>query len=306
MSTYQPSQIQVLLEELETVRLKIARKYYAAYWCIGLGIITFVICFCLGAVLVAFIEILILIVIGSIMFSLGNKDRKQYRSIYKQGVIVNMLEGIDGNLQVNPNSGISPTDFVDSFLFGEKPDAYKTEDLVYGEIGKTTIHFAEVGAQVHRGRGYEDIFKGIFFCASFNKHFDGLTLIRPQSYTGSAVNWVSRQVSGDARVVNLENTDFNNTFFTQTSNQIEARYLLTPAMMEKLLVLNQYADSTIFVSFVWSNIYIAFPLNHDYFEPPVFKSLLSEDLLKKDIEILKLMYGIVEELDLNTRIWTKQ
>ncbi len=306
MSTSQPSQIQILLEELETARLKIARKYYAAYWCIGLGIITFVICFYLGAFLVALIEILILIVMAIVICSSGNKDRKLYRLDYKQGVIVNMLEGIDGNLQINPNSGISPTDFVDSFLFGEKPDAYKTEDLVYGEIGKTAIHFAEVGAQARGNRGYVDIFKGILFCASFNKHFDGLTLVRPKHYTGSMVNWVSRQVSGDARTVDLENTEFNNTFFTQASNQIEARYLLTPAMMERLLVLNQFAESDIFVSFVWSNIYIAFPLKHDYFEPPVFKSLLNEDFLTKDIELLKLMYGIVEELDLNTRIWTKQ
>jgi len=303
--SHQPP-IQVLLDELETSRLKIARKYYAAYWCIGLGVMTFVICFCLEAFLVAFIEILILIVMGSIMFSLGNKDRKQYRLAYKQGVVVNMLEGIDGNLQINPNSGISPTDFVDNFLFGEKPDAYKTEDLVYGEIGKTTIHFAEVGAQSRGNRGYGDIFKGILFCASFNKHFDGLTLVRPRHYTGSVVNWVSKQISGDGRVVDLENTEFNNTFFTQASNQVEARYLLTPAMMERLLALNQVAESDIFVSFVWSNIYIAFPLNHDYFEPPVFKSLLREDLLKKDIAILRLMYGIVEELDLNTRIWTKE
>jgi len=38
----------------------------------------------------------------------------------------------------------------------------------------------------------------------------------------------------------------------------------------------------------------------------VFKTLLDGKFLEEDLEVIRFMYGIVAELDLNTRIWTKQ
>jgi len=113
-------------------------------------------------------------------------------------------------------------------------------------------------------------------------------------------------LTSNVNEVRLENVDFDNTFFTQANHQVEARYILTPSLMEKILELNKYADSTISVSFIWSNIYIAFPLKHNYFEAPIFESLLNADVLEKDLNMLRLMRHVVEELDLNTRIWTKE
>ncbi|RZL48032.1 MAG: DUF3137 domain-containing protein, partial [Pedobacter sp.] len=87
------------------------------------------------------------------------------------------------------------------------------------------------------------------------------------------------------------------------TDQVESRYLLTPAMMERILKLNSNSKYSISLSFIQSRMYIGFPLDRNYFEAPIFKSLLNPDLLNDDIYTIKFMYDIVKELDLNTRIW---
>ncbi|MDQ8003696.1 MAG: DUF3137 domain-containing protein [Pedobacter sp.] len=294
-----------MLEQLEIARKRVARQYILGYSLMCLGMILTVIFFSLHLFGIGLTLFFLCPFVGFVILLLVDDKEKQYKLDFKQNVIANIVEGDDSNLQIDPNSGIGPRDFVESFLFSKKPDLYKTEDLVYGQIGKTTVHFAEVGAQfVYEGNANQ-IFNGILFCASFNKHFGGLTLVRPRPYTNSLSRWINQNLLTNNKVVDLENADFNRIFFTQASDQVEARYILTPSLMEKLLELNQYANSTISISFIWSNVYIAFPLNHNYFEAPIFKSLLNADVLEKDLNMLRLMRHVVEELDLNTRIWTK-
>jgi len=71
------------------------------------------------------------------------------------------------------------------------------------------------------------------------------------------------------------------------------------------LKLNSNSKNTISLSFINNRMNIAFPLDRNYFEAPVFKTLLNPELLNQDIAAIKFMYEIVQELDLNTRIWGK-
>ena len=106
-------------------------------------------------------------------------------------------------------------------------------------------------------------------------------------------------------MVELENDELNKSFVVYSNDQIEARYILTPALMERIGVLNQRCSNTISLSFINANMYIAFPLAKNYFEPPIYKTLLKPNLLDEDLSVLSFMHDIVHELDLNTRIWTK-
>lgn len=308
------AEIQNLLEALEIPRQQIAQQEKKGYWIIGTGVAVGLLFAILSLLEVALILILAGVVWGIVVISKVNNVKQQYRLDFKQQVIATALSELNSNLKIDPFSGISPTDFVDSYLFSQRPDRYKTEDLVYGLVEKTQIHFAEVFAeyktQVPTKNGtrteWHTIFKGIIFCADFNKNFEGVTLVKPKGFSIGLGNWLSKNVFGNERIVELENEAFNKTFLTQSGNQVEARYILTPSLMEKILYLNQFADSAISLSFIHSNVYIAFPLSHNYFEAPIFKSLLDTSVLEKDLNVLRLMYAVVSELDLNTRIWTKQ
>lgn len=303
-----------VLNELETSRLHIAQQHTRAYWSIGIGVACAFAGYAFGFPEIGVAFLVIAAVTGMVIFGMVSKKAKQYKLDFKYQIIGTALKEFGEDLRIEPDSGISERDFVDSFLFTKRPDRYSTEDLVYGKIDKTQIHFAEVHAeyktetQTKNGRQthWHDIFKGIIFCADFNKNFSGLTVVRPKGFGASIGKWFSKNVFGNKDIVELENVEFEKAFVTESADQVEARYILTPSMMEKLLELNEYANSSISVSFIWSNVYIAFPLNHNYFEAPIFKSLLNADVLEEDLNILRLMSHVVEELDLNTRIWTKQ
>jgi len=307
--------LQNILATMEVERKKIASTQKKGYYFIGGGILLGIIGSVLGFPMPSIIAGLAPVIYGGIVLFKINDELQAYKHTYKRDVISEALRFLDSSLTIAPQNGIVAHEFIHSQLFTTEPDRYKTEDLVSGRAEKTAFYFAEVHAeyktvtQTKNGRKTEwhDIFKGIIFVADFNKNFNGSTIVRPKGF-GSAISaWFSTNLFSfsDKDVIKLENVDFDKTFITYGTDQVESRYLLTPAMMERILRLNHNSKYSISLSFIQSRIYIGFPLDRNYFEAPIFKSLLNPDLLNEDISTIKFMYDIVKELDLNTRIWSK-
>lgn len=244
---------------------------------------------------------------------------KAYTAAFKMKVIGAALAHIDPSLKIEPEKGLSEQEFESAQLFDESPDRYSCEDQVSGIAGKTSFYFSEVHAEYKTetrdkdGKTQTDwhtIFKGIIFTADFNKNFKGVTKLRPKNIGNKLGAWISKAApifaSKKSQLVELENIEFSNHFVTHSTDQIEARYILTPALMDKLCLLNEKSTGTISLTFIKSKIYIVFPMREDFFEPPIFKSLLAPDCLEKDLHIIQFMYDIITELDLNTRIWGKE
>lgn len=318
MSTYfKPTPtVENVLTELEAERKKIVSNKIKGWGTIILGILLVFIVGGMGFLVVGLILGAAAIIPGIVILTRISEALGYYKSRFKQDVIGATLSSVDQSLTIDPYKGILEGEFRGSQLFTTVPDRYHTEDLVTGKSDKTSFYFAEVYAeyktetQTKNGRQvtWHDLFKGIIFAADFNKHFNGVTVVRPKDFGSSIGAWFSKNIFsiGDKNVVELENDGFKKNFITYSTDQIEARYILTPAMMEKINALNQRSAYTISVSFINSSLYIAFPLNKNYFEPPLFKTLLKPGLLDDDLSVLGFMYDIVSELDLNTRIWTKQ
>ncbi|PST84901.1 galanin [Pedobacter yulinensis] len=306
------------LENLEPVRKKVAKSKIYGFSFLGLGVLLFLLLFFALQLdpLIAIGLAAAPVVTGFIILSIASNAAATYRNTFKREVIATALRTIDPTLQIQPAYGIEEQEFIDAQLFNKIPDRYHTEDLVTGKSDKTPFYFAEVHAeyktetQTKNGRRehWHTILKGIVFVADFNKHFDGLTLIQPRSLAGSFGAWFSKNIYsfGEQQVVELESPDFSREFIVYSTDQVEARYLLTPAMMARICVLNNRCKETISLSFFNSKMYIAFPLANNCFEAPVFRSLLANDVLRRDLELIGFMFGIITELDLNTRIWTKQ
>ncbi|RDC56879.1 DUF3137 domain-containing protein [Pedobacter chinensis] len=307
--------LQNVLAAMEVERKKIAATQTKGYIFIATGIALAVLGFIMGFAGPAIVIGLIPIIYGGVVLYKIGDELHAYKESYKQDVIGEALRFLDKSLTIKPYEGILAREFIFSQLFTKDPDRYKTEDLVSGKAGQTNFYFAEVHAEyktvTHTKNGtrteWHDIFKGIIFVADFNKHFNGVTIVRPKDFGTALGAWFSKNLFSfsDKNLIKLENVDFDKTFVTYGTDQVESRYLLTPAMMERILKLNRGTKYTISLSFIESRMYIGFPLNRNYFEAPVFKSLLNLGLLNDDITTIKFMYDIVKELDLNTRIWGK-
>ncbi|MDB3904991.1 DUF3137 domain-containing protein [Crocinitomicaceae bacterium] len=249
--------------------------------------------------------------LGAVFLPRFFKLKKALKVKYKEEIIKEMVYFIDPSLSYNSTSFISQSDFENSKLFIKGIDRYEGDDLVVGNIGKTEVRFSELNALYENNDNdstkYVSLFKGIFFIADFHKDFAGETIVLPdtaEKLFGKLGAMFQKMNVSRPDLVKLENPDFEKAFVVYGTDQVETRYILTPALIQRIMDF-QKKSGKIYLSFLYSKVYIAISLNKNLFEPPLFKSMLNYKIVEDYFKYLMLMVNIVEDLDLNTRIWSK-
>jgi hypothetical protein len=206
------------------------------------------------------------------------------------------------------------------------PDRYRGEDYIEGVIDKTDIRLSELHTEYRqvtydsKGRRREHwvtIFRGLFISADFHKHFHGVTLVLPdteQSWLGGFGQWlqsISAKLGNQpGELVKMEDPEFERLFKVFSTDQVEARYILTPNMIRRIVDFRNRTKSQVRLSFIASRVFVAISTYHNYFEPPSLfapaDKLLDPSTLAQYFEELKFALAVVDELNLNTRIWTKR
>jgi len=111
--------------------------------------------------------------------------------------------------------------------------------------------------------------------------------------------------SAYGELVKLEDPEFERLFVVYSDSQIEARYLLSASLMARLTDFRNRHRHELRAGFVDSNLYIAISVRRNLFEPRVFRTLSDPALYREFWDDLALFTGVVEDLNLNTRIWSK-
>ena len=289
-----------IFESLEAERLKILNRNFTIIG-IGLGLI-------LGGALLTYdlanpFYVLSGLLLGIFIYLIfADKGAKEWRYKYKTQVIDAIVKSFFGASGVyEPNNGHSEAEFMDTDLFNRSPDRYRAEDLIKGMVDKTLICFSEIHAEYKtknaKGKtSWHTIFRGLLLTADFNKHFNGRTIVKQKSFW----NFFSQ---GN---IELENPIFNDEFSVFSDDSIEARYILSPSLMEKMLLLNKNWGGSLGFSFIRSQLKIAIPSYDNHFEISIWSKVESQNKWQKDWQIIADMVNIVHDLDLNTRIWTKE
>lgn len=293
------------LESIESTRLEYLEKRKQCFTMVGIpcligGIAVAVIFFPFG-LFGAFLAFIIYSIAYGIM---AGEKRKQYTNSYKDTVIRKLIVQIDPGLEFDKDRGIEESLFERSDLYAS-PDRYHSEDLVYGKYGKTEFQMAEIHAEEKRERrnskgkkktSYHTIFKGVLLIADFHKDFAGKTFVLADG------SWGKRGTSA----VQLEDAEFENEFSVFSTDQIEARYILSPAMMRRILEIKRKFDSRVRISFKDSSVWIAVSHSPPYLEPDVKTSATDLNQIRNMMTEVSSFIELIEELDLNTRIWTKR
>jgi hypothetical protein len=237
---------------------------------------------------------------------------------FKLRIIKRIIEFVDPALVYSPKGYVSKVQFNSSRIFQRYPDRMRGDDLVEGKIGKTDIAFSEVHAEYRthssyrRGgqkKRYHTIFKGLFFKADFNKTFYGKTVVLPdtaEKMFGSLGSFFQKLNWTRGDFIKLDDPEFERYFVVYADDQIESRYILSPSLMKRIVDFRKKTGKRIFLSFVGSEVFVAVPYKRGLFEPKVFTSITGFKSVKEYFEDLQLTLGIVEDLDLNTRIWSKK
>ncbi len=239
---------------------------------------------------------------------------KDYTKEFKNKIIAPLISAFDENLDYFPDAHVNEQYFTRSKIFTSKPDRVKGNDFVKGTVNGIKIQFSDFHAQKkhkdNKGNtSWSTIFQGLFIVSEFNKNFKGDTIVLPdtaQSTFGNLVgNFLQSYNMNRKELVKMDDTAFEKEFVVYSSDQIEARYILSPLLMSKLLSFKNESKHPLSVSFRGGNIFLAIAYNKDLFEPSIFHSLLKYKIAMEYVQTLHLAIGIVEELKLNQKLWSK-
>jgi hypothetical protein len=238
-----------------------------------------------------------------------------YEYEYKRRIIGGMTRVLEPSMGYHPERGLPESWFHTSGLYSGDVDRYHSEDLFEGRIGSTNLWFAEVHAEDKRTRTdskgrrktyYVTIFKGLLVVADFHKDFRSDLLVTPD-FAEKTFGWFGRKLQklgGD--VQRMENPEFEKAFVVRGPDPVEARYILTPDMQERLLSLRGRLGADVRFAFRNSHVFMGIPNNDDWFEPDWNQPASSPGQMRLFLSQMATCFRIVEDLDLNTRIWTKR
>ncbi|NOX15632.1 MAG: DUF3137 domain-containing protein [Epsilonproteobacteria bacterium] len=251
------------------------------------------------------------IVVGAFLYKFLTKD---YTKEFKDRVIKPLISAIDENLKYAKNAHVRGAKFINSGIFTQMPDKIEGNDYISGAIDDINIELSDIHAQKeHRnskGRtSWSTIFQGLFIVSQFNKNFQGKTVILPDcaqnAFGGLIGNWLQSHNINRNELIKMDNPEFEKEFVVYGSDQIEARYILNHTLMERLLEFKKKTKHKLYVSFVFEQIFIAIDYGKDLFEPAVFRTLLDYKVAMEYVQTLHLAIGVVKELKLNEKLWSK-
>ena len=308
------SKLSPALQSLESTRKEVVKRFLLSVLILLLGAASFI----LGqGNSWAFVIGLAIAILAFASFWSAIRKHDSYKQAFKNNVVRKIIECIDPDWQYQPESCISTTEYVESGLFPRRWDRYNGDDLISGVIDKTDFRLSELHTQYKtvsvdsKGRRSEQwytIFKGLFVHADFNKEIKGETFVLPDLAERLFGKW-GQKLQRDAsrgQLIKLENNEFEKYFVVYSDDQVEARYILTPKIMEAILNIRKRFNTEIYLSFVGTRVYVAMSFTRDLFEPRLYRS----GVRYSDIEQMYYQFNtisvIINEMNLNTRIWTKE
>jgi hypothetical protein len=311
LKQFYQTQLLADLKALELKRRKVLRK--------RMYVNTVILCIVAAAVFatinfgmpphIIFISIVLSVLLAAGAYKFIGRD---YVAEFKILVIDRIVRFIDENLTYDRMAYIPKSTFMLSQIFKTKPNRYKGDDLVSGKIGQTKIRFSELNAEYESGSGknrsVRTVFKGLFFIGDFNKNFSCRTVVLPDT-AEKLFGRIGQKLQSMNLVrddlIKLDDPEFEKLFVVYGTDQVGARYVLSTSLMKRIVDFKNKTNRDIHLSFIGSMVFVAVSYKRNLFEPRIFQTLLDFEPIREYFEDLQLAVGIVDDLNLNTRIWTK-
>lgn len=192
-------------------------------------------------------------------------------------------------------------------------DRYNSNDLVIAQYKDTSFMQSDVHIEEkheyrdsdgNRRTTYVTIFKGRWMIFEFNKNFKANVQVCQKGFGNNKVNtWFSET---KFKKVEMESQEFNKNFKVYAQEPIDAFYILTPKIMEKIRNLDERNSGKILLCFVNNKLHVGIYDNNDSFEhSSVFKKINQEastNSITTDIEKITMF---IDELELDNDLFKK-
>ena len=243
------------------------------------------------------------IIVAAIIIFFANRIKdniavSEFKESFKSQFMRTIIKEISPDLNHDEKGFIKFAEFDKPMIYKEYIlHTYYGNDLIYGEIDGVKVKFSDV-CYTRNSIKLESypIFQGIVFIADFNKLFKSRAIVLDKK------DYYAKCVLDKTKMDNIE---FNEIFDTYCFDEINARYILSPVLMEKLIALRKSFNTTCNICFMANQIYIYINLSYDSFEEFDYSKPVVEQnsvMQKWKNEIIQFI-DIVRNLNLNSKIF---
>lgn len=225
----------------------------------------------------------------------------EYKSIVKQDIYPHIFSFFGSDYYYSKYGNLAMEALRASEILPSYSDA-QSEDYVRGSYRGVALETQELTLTEEQGFGKHrstvTVFQGVAIRLSMNKRFQGHTVIKQDK--GRFDGWPTNNFSAGKERVTLEDPRFEDEFEVYSSDQIEARYLLTPSFMERLQALTQICGGTnLQAAFYEKCLLLMIATPHDRFGvASIFTPATFEIEIRTILAETKQLFGMIEHLKL--------
>lgn len=218
--------------------------------------------------------------------------KKTFEKKVKRKIMPMLMKAFNG-FYWQETPPISHDELCSINIFPKINNAVKSfDDCFVGKYRNVSLNLSECSYETG-GKHSMVIFKGAVIKLKMNKKFEGVTIIRPKRV---GLDDVSDLKKMKMQLISLEDVEFNNEYYVYSTNQIEARYLITTSFMERFknISLAFSSNGKTFCAFYGDFVYIAPYCRSDLFNlfgltQPVAETTQFSVLFEEFVSILELV-----------------
>ncbi len=228
------------------------------------------------------------------------QPKRDYAKEYKTRILPGLVK-LFGNFLYDLK-GCVDTDVMKQSKIMPVYDTCKSEDYFRGTYKGVGIEFSEIKLQKRQRSGkrtrYVTVFRGIAILIDLkHKRFLGHTILdRNKSRLGQ---WFEEK-TGNLKRANMVDPEFEKLFDVYTNDQVEARWLVDPVMIERLKGLYaEYEGDRMAAAYYGNKMLVLIASGHNHFEPAGLYTPATdpEGILSMKREIGQTL-SIIDRLDL--------
>ena len=235
-------------------------------------------------------------VYGVVSALLTASKRRNFRSNFKNRVVASIAKSF--GLSYDESDGLTADEFFEIY------DCYineqSSEDMMSGEVQGVRVRFSDFYAaekvRTKNGTRTDVKFHGVLFVADFHKRLNCEVRVCHKN---------SRNLRKYGQRANMDDVKFEEFFDVYTTDQVGARYALTPLLMQQLTEVYLKLGSQINAVLREDKIYVAIETWRDNFEPRIDCSLKQDSTIELYVDEIGALVDIVSELNLNRKIWSE-
>lgn len=223
--------------------------------------------------------------------------KRQYAKAYKKDILPDIAR-LFGDFSYDVKGKI-PMETMKPSKIIPNHTSYNSEDLFTGNYKSVDIQFSEIHLKRKQGKNsHKTVFKGLaVLLTQGTKRFHGHTILtRDQGKIGG---WFKKATSKFTRA-DLVDPEFEKLFDVFTTDQVEARYLIDPRIVENLKTLySEYSGNNMLAAFYDDHFLILIGSKVNHFEPADIKiPATDEDTLLAMRHEIEGILSIVDRLSL--------